>query len=262
MAKPAAVKQTWTAAAVEALLRAKYAPPQFALLTEVRSSCGFGAARSADVVVMGIWPSTGHNLVGYEIKVARHDWLREMQQPEKAEAVGRFCDLWYVVAPPGVVQIHELPALWGLIEPAGAGLMVRRPATKRPDRRPVSATFLAALLRRVTEQSPSEQRLLEEFRRGQAAGAAAERESAQRADPEARARANLERLAARVAAFEKASGVEIDGYAREPALIGAAVRRVLDGDKAEASAKRALAEAAAALRRIADGLTWSAERTS
>jgi hypothetical protein len=72
-------------------------------------------------------------LVGYEIKVARSDWLHELDNPAKAEAWARHCTEWYVAAPSGVVHPDELPDGWGLVTPvAKVRLTVTRAARPRP----------------------------------------------------------------------------------------------------------------------------------
>ena len=63
-------------------------------------------------------------LHGHEIKVSRGDWLRELQDPSKSAAWSRYCDRWWLVAPPGVARREELPAGWGLMEVTGAALRV------------------------------------------------------------------------------------------------------------------------------------------
>lgn len=55
--------------------------------------------------------------VGYEIKVARSDWLRDQKVPTYQRTV----HLMYVVAPKGVVQALELPAGCGLLEVSSTG---------------------------------------------------------------------------------------------------------------------------------------------
>lgn len=59
---------------------------------------------------------------GFEVKVSRGDWLRELRDPSKAEHWVRYCHHWWVVAPKGVVKLEELPPNWGLLQPAGARL--------------------------------------------------------------------------------------------------------------------------------------------
>ena len=71
---------------LRALLRRKYPADQYAMLYEVRDAAGFSAKRSADVMLIGLWPSRGNMVEGMEVKISRSDWLRDLKKPEKAEA--------------------------------------------------------------------------------------------------------------------------------------------------------------------------------
>lgn len=61
-------------------------------LTEVANSTGGEARRFADAVTIGLWPSKGYSVEGYEIKVSKSDLEHELQDITKWEAVGQFCD--------------------------------------------------------------------------------------------------------------------------------------------------------------------------
>lgn len=114
---------------IESALRAKYAAPEYALIFEVRNGTGFArrTARYADAIAMNLYPSRGLEIIGFEIKASRADWLRELKNPDKAEEIGKFCDRWYVViGDKDIVKPGELPACWGLIVPRGNGLCVPR----------------------------------------------------------------------------------------------------------------------------------------
>lgn len=129
--------------------------PEWVVVTEVRNAAGFDAHRSADALAFNTWPSRGLAVHGFEIKVSRSDWQRELQDPAKAEAFAQFCDYWWVAAPEGVVLPGELPAGWGLMVPnRGARLRVATPATKR-EAKPIGRSFMAAILRRGAEQAPA-----------------------------------------------------------------------------------------------------------
>jgi hypothetical protein len=67
--------------------------------------------------------------IGYEIKVDRNDWRRD----DKIHNYMPLCHLLYVVAPPKLVPVEELPAGVGLMEPVGkAGrIQVKRKAARR-----------------------------------------------------------------------------------------------------------------------------------
>lgn len=225
-----------------ALVAARWAKDHgWIVLGEVRNSTGFGATRSADAVVVGLWPSHGHQVLGVEIKRDRHDWLRELRTPKKANTMQAFCDAWLVVANPGVVQPEDvIPETWGLLVPnaAGTALVTHRQAVYRTpaERAPLARPFVASLLRRALEGGLAVEQL-------NAARAEARKEG------EARHRYELDRvtqalqeLQERVRAFETASGVQIAERWTAGDVIGRAVRAVLDHDvERMARAQRQLA---------------------
>lgn len=53
---------------------------------------------------------------GYEIKVSRSDWIKELNNPDKAEPGMAMCDFWYLAAPKGILKDGELPEGWGYVE--------------------------------------------------------------------------------------------------------------------------------------------------
>lgn len=60
---------------------------------------------------------------GYEVKVSRADWLRELADLSKANTWARFCHHWWLVAShKDIVQAGELPDGWGLLVPRGPHL--------------------------------------------------------------------------------------------------------------------------------------------
>lgn len=142
-------------AALTAKLAEKFAPPAFAFFPQVRNATGYSrVTRTADAVAMGLWPSRGLLLHGFEIKVTRADWLRELKQPEKADEIASRCDLWWIVVPDDtIVQPLELPAPWGLIAPRGGKLCEKKSATAL-NAKPVDRGFLAALMRAVFQGAP------------------------------------------------------------------------------------------------------------
>jgi hypothetical protein len=158
--------RAWTSAELVDLLRRRYRSvykgrDRHALLEQVGNATGFSCNRHADAVVMELWPSDGLNLHGFEVKVSRGDWLRELKDPGKADAIARYCNCWWVVAPPNVVGPSELRPGWGLLEPWYA-----RPVGAIPELRtrvsavPVTPApvldrkFVAALLRRAARVPP------------------------------------------------------------------------------------------------------------
>jgi hypothetical protein len=115
---------------------------------EVGNDTGTRVTRHADAVSIGIWPSTGHTIHGYEIKVSRGDFLAEMKDPAKAMPVMQYCHRWSLLTPPGLVKVDELPPNWGLSTYDGKTMrQVKAAPMLQPV--PVSPGFVAALVRRA-----------------------------------------------------------------------------------------------------------------
>lgn len=139
-------------ASIYAAMRERFCAPEHALFFEVANGTGSNIRRYADAVAMNLFPSRGLTLSGFEIKVTRHDWQRELKNPHKAEeGIFRYCDYWWVVAPADIVKKDELPATWGLLElhdKRGLRQAVAAPRLKPQD---ITRPFIAALLRRASE---------------------------------------------------------------------------------------------------------------
>lgn len=152
-------------AEVRALLRERYAAPAWAFLEEVRNGTGYGrTVRTADALAMSLYPSAGLHLHGFEIKVSRADWLRELKAPDKADEISRYCNFWWIVAPPDVVQVAELPPKWGLML-AGKKLRVEV-AAPALEPQPPSLPMLAAIMRAFWSDATDEGRIAEAEKRG------------------------------------------------------------------------------------------------
>lgn len=144
------------------MLRKRFAAPEWAYLEEVAPATG-GGTRYADAVAVNLWQSRGHAVYGFEIKVSRGDWLRELKKPEKAEqSVFSYCDRWFIVAPAGVLKDGELPPTWGYMELREGGLVARVEAPKL-EPKPIGRAFFASLMRRgfesIDKVAESKQRL-------------------------------------------------------------------------------------------------------
>jgi len=211
---------------LRALLRRKYPADQYAMLYEVRDAAGFAAKRSADVMVIGLWPSRGCMIEGMELKISRGDWLRELKKPQKAEAFFQFCDRWWVIASsPDIVKLDELPPTWGLMVPRAGGMgVVRQAPDLKPE--PVDRYLLAAMLKRATDtaaDSPEVRAAIDN--RVKVAESAVEQRvkwATQSADRESR------EMKTSIEAFEKASGVHLNSY--NGGRIGEAVGIVMRGE--------------------------------
>jgi len=130
----------------------------FALIPQVASYTGSGEGdyRIADAIAMGTWPSRGLDLHGIEIKSNRADWVRELNNPRKAETIAAFCHYWWLaVSDAAIVYKGELPSLWGLIEVKGVkSKVIKRP--KKQKAKPITYEFLASIMRQVGKMTTSD----------------------------------------------------------------------------------------------------------
>lgn len=218
-----------TEAEMVELLRQRYCQdagngPAAVLLPQVRDAAGFDATRTADALVMQLWPSRGLHLEGFEVKCSRSDLLTELKQPEKAERIARWCEKWWLVlADEAFIKDGELPEEWGLLVRRGDRLHCVKQAPVRKVPKELPKSFLAALLRQVDRElhRPGEVALKEAEGRGYERG---------KRDAGAAAR-DLEALRAQVAEFEGATGLRITGYAATPLPQSKALVELLTGSK-------------------------------
>jgi hypothetical protein len=149
-----------TEAEILALLERHYARPgnggagEYAFLRQVRNASGFDATRTFDAVVVGLWPSRGHDLHVLEVKVSRSDWRRELAKPDKAEDAAKVADRFSVVAPRGVVDVAELPATWGYIEVSGGTETVVESEPLFPGGQPRAVRTVGGRKVRVVRSAP------------------------------------------------------------------------------------------------------------
>jgi hypothetical protein len=199
----------WTEAKVVARLRELFPAPEFALVASVRSAAGYDARGTMDAFAINTWPSRGLVRHGFEVKVSRNDWLKELKKPAKAELFARLCHHWWIVVPDAdIVKIDtELPPTWGLIDVSRPRKpIVKAAPTLEPGDLPMG--FVAALMRRCTEQSVDAAALAtaraegreEGFRAGQLG---VEAQVGRDAD-------DLAHLRAAVTKFTEVSGVDIN----------------------------------------------------
>jgi hypothetical protein len=142
------------------LVRSQYPRISHVLIEEVAPGTGwYGTARYADVLALGVWPSKGLKLEGYEIKASKADLKRELADLAKHQAVARFCNEWWLV-------VWDEKLLEGLEIPIGWGVMVTVPAEhetrelkvlrKAPAREPEPwpRAFVCSMVRNAHQQSP------------------------------------------------------------------------------------------------------------
>jgi polyhydroxyalkanoate synthesis regulator phasin len=137
-------------AEVNAALRARFCAPEWALFFEVGDATGAQHRRWADAVAMNLYPSRGLEIQGFEVKVSRSDWTKELKTPEKSAPVQQYCDRWWIVTPAGIVKDGELPPTWGHYEVSEGGKIRQVVAAPKLESIPVSRAFVASMMRRAS----------------------------------------------------------------------------------------------------------------
>ncbi len=140
--------------------RSQASASRFVCAEHVRAYCGFAGwssangprvMRTADFLAQDLSEGQGLRMHGHEVKVSRSDWLHELADPSKAQAIKRYCDRWWLVAPTKAIVRDDLPDDWGLLVPGrGCALRVAKSAPPlKPE--PWPPTFRASLLRAVAK---------------------------------------------------------------------------------------------------------------
>lgn len=207
-------------------LAARYTLPHFILLFEVRDSTGFDSMRSADALAVSLYASRGREITGFEIKVSRSDWLRELKHPEKAEEIGKFCDYFFLVTQDdSIARIDEIPGPWGWMVVKGQKLKIlKKPEKLQPV--PLDRPMLCSLLYTLKEKCFADIN-------NQITEAVSDRVKSEHSGIQYQAR-EWERkhndLQKAVSEFEQASGVTFSSNWCNRPKIGAAVRRIVSGE--------------------------------
>lgn len=210
-----------TSKEIKNLLEQKYSAPVYAFFTEVAKG-GVGSFNGyIDGIAYSLYPSMSHEIHGFEIKVSRSDWLKELEMPAKAGDAMQHCNRWWLVAPKGVALKDEVPKSWGFYEIINGKFYKRKPAPAMETT--IDLAFIAGLLRRATEGTIPVETLH--------ARIAQEKEEIAKnfKDQIESAEKKLEKYRAEVEVFEKTSGIEVLDRWKGPQEVAEAVKFVLDG---------------------------------
>ncbi|MGD3153869.1 hypothetical protein [Tsukamurella tyrosinosolvens] len=152
----------WNEAKMLGLLREKYTrirvgtnADRYVRAAHVRYPDRYGLAQHiADYIVLDTYAS--NELIGFEVKVSRSDWLAELRDPRKADVWRKHCYRWYLVVPDAGIVRDDLPAGWGLIAHGSGGLRVTRraPALSTPE--PMPLNVLCQLGRAIAQTATRE----------------------------------------------------------------------------------------------------------
>lgn len=134
-------------------LRTRYNTPEWAVFTEVRSSTGHdNVITFADAIAVSTYASRGYSVLGFEFKVSRSDWLRELKTPDKAEVIAAFCDEWWLVIDDiKIIRDDEIPVNWGVLVLKSDGKLHKHKAAVRKQGAPWTREFTASLLRNAVK---------------------------------------------------------------------------------------------------------------
>lgn len=137
-----------TASVLADALCKRFEPPEWHVEQEVTLG-----GRRLDLVAFNLWGARRYRVCGYELKVSRGDWLRELADFEKAEEWRRVVDAFFVVTPAKLITKAEVPTGWGWLELCGSRLMTRvcprKGAEGKALPRELVARFLTRMVRRV-----------------------------------------------------------------------------------------------------------------
>lgn len=209
---------------VLAALERRYSRPEYFFFRE-----GEFDGRRMDAWAVGCYRTNGWPILGFEVKVERADWLRELRSAAKSDPLFERSDEWYLVSPPDVAVLEEVPPAWGWITVTARGCRIARRAPRREKALVDRNTVLRCLFK-------LEERMIEERRAAveEASGTA----DAWREEERARLRRSLEassgeaagelrRLQEKVHDFEQAAGFQITSWPH-PRTFGAAVRLLVE----------------------------------
>jgi len=144
--------EVWTSERLAGMIEKKYRTGELngynpaVILHEVANGTSWDAGRWIDVAVFQMWKTKGLTRAAFEIKVTRHDFLRELAQPEKHLWVQEaFHEFWFV-APEDIIQVEELPVGAGFMYPRGDKICIKRHAVRNPNPK-LDDILLAAFMR-------------------------------------------------------------------------------------------------------------------
>ncbi len=238
---------------VLAALERRYGAPFYCFFPHFRDATGFQASRTADGLAMSLYKSRGLAIMGFEVKVSRGDWLSELKQPEKAEAVLEYCDSWWIVTPKDVIQPGEVPKSWGWLEFKGGKLFGRKEAEQLTPK-PISRFFLASMIQRAAKLEASSNVVSRDLAHKWVVDARVEgRKGAE--DQVKTAERKVEQLREALRKFEEVSGIRINEWSQGDSAAAVAMVMKLDRLKLAKDASWVIDRIKEEVRDLEKGLT-------
>ncbi len=121
---------------------------QYVVVGAVRTARGFNSSRTVDAIEVGLWPSRGHRFTGYEIKVSKSDFRRELKDAEKGQESAKFLSAYSLAVPKSLgIAAGDVPDDWGLVElyDDGGIRFEKHPPERKAE--PPTAAFVASMFK-------------------------------------------------------------------------------------------------------------------
>ncbi len=141
------------------LIAERYGPPEWQFVHELRCGTSYGRREfegRLDAWAISAYQSHAWRRIAFEIKVSKADYAAELRQPIKRRAGLLLSNLFYFVAPRGIVDPAKLPIECGLMEISqaqiGPVLQTTVPAPWR-DTPPPPWCFVASLVRQLARKA-------------------------------------------------------------------------------------------------------------
>lgn len=132
-------------------------PPRSVMAEHVRYDPAYGHS-IADAISIDTWRDggRGHCLHGYEVKVSRSDYLREVNDETKHLTWAAHCRYWWIVVPDAKIAFGRdnrpvMPYGWGLLVLRGRWLRQVVAAKRRPQPDPLPDRAVAGLMRATAQ---------------------------------------------------------------------------------------------------------------
>ena len=125
-------------------------------IREARCGTGYNFQNQRSFDFLAISSRAGNAVVVYEVKASRSDFLKDVKNPEKQKALRCFANLFYYIAPQGVIRTEELPPWAGLKElvydsKGNRFVIVERAVPPQQANFPPTWGFVAACIRNRSE---------------------------------------------------------------------------------------------------------------
>ena len=152
-------KKKITAKDLKSLIVSQYSNDAHLVYTEVRSKSGYKGStqvRYIDAMMLGVYPSHGFRISGFEVKISKSDLKKELDDGMKSTTFQRHCNEWWlVVSSEKIIKDLVLPSTWGIMIPNSSctKLVIKKKPTynKEPEQMPHS--MYISLLRNAAKNA-------------------------------------------------------------------------------------------------------------